>query len=67
VAEPEAAEAAPKPAAPEPAAPEPAAPEPAAPEPVLELAEAEAGPVIKPIVVGVDTPAGAKRRGWWKR
>jgi ribonuclease E len=24
-------------------------------------------PVIKPIVVGVDTPAVAKRQGWWKR
>ncbi|GAB0117137.1 Rne/Rng family ribonuclease [Acidisoma sp. 7E03] len=43
--------------------PEPVISEPATAEPAM----AEAGPVIKPIVIGVDTPAGAKRRGWWKR
>ena len=43
---------------------EPAIAEPAA----AELAPAEvASPVIKPVVIGADTPVAEKRRGWWKR
>lgn len=43
----------------EPAGSDVAVPEAAAPEP--------AAPAIKPIVIGSDTPAAEKRRGWWKR
>jgi hypothetical protein len=39
-----------------------------APEPVLETVSGEpAAPLVKPIVIGADTPAAEKRRGWWKR
>ncbi|MCB8878634.1 Rne/Rng family ribonuclease [Acidisoma cellulosilytica] len=45
--------------------------EPAAPAVLVdELVAAEsesAAPVIKPVVIGADTPAAEKRRGWWKR
>jgi ribonuclease E len=39
---------------------------PAAPV-VAEEVSVPSVPVIKPIVVGVDTPAVSKRQGWWKR
>lgn len=39
-----------------------------APEPVLETVSGEpVAPVVKPIVIGADTPVAEKRRGWWKR
>ncbi|MCB8876514.1 Rne/Rng family ribonuclease [Acidisoma silvae] len=47
---------------------EPAIAEPVAAEPELVAAEAEpAAPVIKPVVIGSETPVAEKRRGWWKR
>jgi len=66
-AAPVAVEAAP-PSAPAPAAVTPIAPPPApaaAAGPTRE--EPEAGPVIKPIVIGEAEPGGEKKRGWWRR
>ena len=61
----------------EPEVPEPVAPETAPIEPVTVVAEAEPGPaqpepvaapVIKPLVVGVDTiPDAPAKKGWWRR
>ena len=35
--------------------------------PVADEATVASGPVVKPIVIGVDAPVASKRQGWWKR